>query len=79
MSLMVEALGTRGRILASIGIPVPMPVAPRMPSTRAWHRSLKRLLAPLVLAACDLVEVTIEAVGFGLLLTLFLFSIFMLG
>lgn len=79
MSLMVEALGSRGRILSSIGIPLRIPTLRTPAPTRSWRRLLKRAVAPLALAACDFVEMTIEAAGFGLLLILFLMSIYILG
>lgn len=79
MSLMVEALGSRGRVLSSIGIPLRIPaLRPAVPA-RSWRRTLKRVVTPLALAACDLVEMTVEAAGFGLLLILFLMSIYVLG
>ena len=48
-------------------------------TTRRRKRSFKRLVAPYALAACDFVEVTVEAASFGVLLYLFLFSIYALG
>lgn len=82
MSLMVEALGTRGRLLSSIGVPVRLENlrgAAARPSARVRRKTLKRVFAPVVLAACDLFEMTIEAAGFGLLMVLFLASIYVLG
>lgn len=79
MSLMVEPLGSRGRVLSSIGVPVRMPALSSPTPSRAWKRTLKRVVAPFVLALCDLVEVTIEAAGFGLLLALFLLTFYVLG
>jgi hypothetical protein len=79
MSLVAESLGTRGRTLSSIGIPLRLPTAARLAPSRTWARTWKRRIAPFALAACDLVETTIEAAGFGLLLASFLFTIYMLG
>lgn len=79
MSLMVEPLCSRGRVLSSIGIPVRIPALVAPPPSRLWKRALKRAMAPLVLALCDFIEMTIEAAGFGMLLVLFLTSIYLLG
>lgn len=79
MSLMVEPLNSRGRLLSAIGVPIRLPRVPQVRPSRAWPRALKRRLAPLVLFLCDFVEMTIEAAGFGLLFILFMFCIYVLG
>lgn len=79
MSLMVEPLCSRGRVLSSIGIPLRIPTRIAPAPSRVWKRALKRAMAPLVLALCDFVEMTVEAAGFGMLLVLFLASIYLLG
>lgn len=79
MSLMVEPLCSRGRVLSSIGMPVRIPTLTAPPPSRVWKRALKRALAPVAFALCDFVEMTIEAAGFGMLLVLFLTTFYLLG
>ena len=75
MSLPANVLGSRARILTAIGIPLAMPMAPRV---RPWRRFMRRLASLLTLVTDDLIETAMEAVGFGLLLVLFLFTMYML-
>lgn len=73
MSLPTNVLRSQSRILASIGIPIPMPESPRL---HPWHKLKRRLMAPLALVTSDMLEIAIEAIGFGLLMVLFLLTMY---